>query len=72
MYYSKFASDIENMLATLRNSGLQAKYMDFFLAGFDSYCNENFPDTSLLTSDIAEKWIHNTTFEFKVHRSRRV
>lgn len=72
MYYSKFASDIENMLTTLRNSGLQVKYMDFFLAGFDSFCKENFPDASLLTADIAEKWIHNMTSESKAHRSRRV
>jgi len=72
MYDSKFASDIENMLTTLHNSGLQVKYMDFFLAGFDSFCKEKFPDASLLTSDIAEEWIHNTTSKSMAHRSRRV
>jgi integrase len=72
MYNSKFASDIENMLATLRNSGLQVKYMDFFLAKFDTFCKEKYPDASLLTSDIAEKWIHDATSESKAHMSRRV
>jgi integrase len=72
MYFSQFASDIDNMLTTLRNSGLQVKYLDFFLADFDNYCKESYPNVSLLTSEIAEKWIHNTTSESKAHMSRRV
>lgn len=72
MYFSKFAQDMENMLTSLHNSGLQVVYMNFFLAEFDAFCKRVFPDADVLTSDIAEKWIHNTTSESKPHMSRRV
>lgn len=72
MYYSKFAPDIENMLTSLHNAGLQVIYINFFLADFDRFCIAVFPDISILTSEIAEKWIHNTTSKSKAHMSSRV
>jgi integrase len=60
------------MLTMLRNSGLQVIYLDFFLADFDSYCMENYPNASLLTPEIAETWIRNTESESSAHMSRRV
>lgn len=72
MYYSKFAQDVQNMLTSLHNAGLQVAYINFFLADFDRFCVEIFPDASVLTREIAEKWIHNTTSESKAHMARRV
>jgi len=72
MYYSKFAPDIENMLTSLHNAGLQVVYMNFFLADFDKFCIDIFPVASILTLEIAEKWIHNAASESKAHMSRRV
>lgn len=72
MYCSKFAPDMENMLASLHNTGLQMAYINFFLDDFDSFCMDIFPDASILTSDIAESWIHNAASESKAHMSRRV
>jgi integrase len=72
MYRSKFATDVENMLTTWRNSGLQLGFIDYFLADFDKFCIESFPNASLLTKDIAEKWIHNTTSKSQCHMARRV
>lgn len=72
MYHSKFAADIENMLVTLRNGGLRLMEMDYFLVDFDRFCTEKYPDVSTLTSEVAEKWIHNATTDSKAHMSRRV
>lgn len=72
MFGSKFAKDMENMLISLNNSGLQVAYMKFFLNDFDSFCKEKFPDTDVLTSDITENWIKNTTSKSKNHMTRRV
>lgn len=72
MYSSKFADDLENMLKTLHNAGLQMGGINYFLSDFDNFCIENFPYESLLTMEIAEKWIHNTTSESKAHMWRRV
>lgn len=72
MYKSKFAPDIENMLAILHNSGLQVKYLDFFLHDFDIFCMKEFQDKSLLSSSVAEAWIHSTSSESRCHMSRRV
>lgn len=72
MYCSKFAQDMQNMLTSLHNAGLQVVYINFFLADFDRFCAVAFPDASVLTRDIAEAWIHNTTSKSKPHMSRRV
>jgi integrase len=72
MYCSKFAQDIQNMLTSLHNAGLQVAYINFFLADFDRFCVDTFPDASILTREIAEKWIHSTTSKSKPHMSRRV
>jgi len=72
MLNSKFATDMENMLTTLRNFGIQVKYMNFFVTDFDRFCKEKYPEASTLTLDIAEEWIHNTTSKSKAHMSRRV
>lgn len=60
------------MLDTLHNSGLQMAYLDSFLKDFDRFCVINFQDDALLTSEIAEAWIHNTTSKSNKHMSRRV
>lgn len=67
MYYSGFAKDIENMLLTLQLMGI-----DFFLADFDRFCADKYPGGSLLTSEVAEKWIHSATTDSKAHMWRRV
>jgi len=72
MYHSKFALDIENMMASLHNAGLQMAYIDFFLADFDRFCIDAFPDASVLTLEIAQGWIHNTVSGSPSHMSRRV
>lgn len=72
MYQSKFAQDIQNMLTSLHNAGLQVAYINYFLADFDAFCVVSFPDDFVLTRDIAEKWIHNTTSKSRPHMSRRV
>ena len=72
MYNSKFATDMIKMLDTLHNSGLQMEYLDSFLKDFDCFCVINFPDDVLLTSDIAEAWIHNTSSKSSKQMSRRV
>lgn len=72
MYYSKFAPDIENMLASLHNCGLQMDYINFFLHDFDLFCVNVYPDISLLVLEAAEAWIHNTESKSAVHMSRRV
>lgn len=60
------------MLKTLHNAGLQMMGMGYFLSDFDRFCFDNFPEESVLTMEIAEKWIHNTTSESKAHMCRRV
>ena len=72
MYHSKFASDLENMLKTLRNAGLQMGGIEYFLTDFDNFCNVNFPEEATLTMEVAEGWIHNATSESKAHMWRRV
>ena len=72
MYSSKFALDMKNMLTTLHNSGLQVMYINYFLSDFDKFCVSNFPNADVLTSDIAETWIRNTTSQSRPHMSRRV
>jgi integrase len=72
MYFSKFAADMENMLTSLHNGGLQVAYINYFLADFDAFCIAEFPGDSVLTRDIAEKWIHSATSDSKAHMSRRV
>jgi len=72
VYSSKFATDMENMLVTLHNSGLQVAYINYFLKDFDKFCVDNFPNSDVLTSDIAEKWIRSTTSTSRPHMSRRV
>ena len=72
MYNSAFSTDIENMLVHLHTSGLQVKYIDFFLHDFDDFCTENHPDEALLTRDISETWIHSMQSESTCHYARRV
>jgi hypothetical protein len=72
MYSSKFAPNIENMLVSLRNAGLQVAYINYFLADFDQFCLAEYPTASLLTAEISEKWIHSTCSKSKAHMSRRV
>lgn len=72
MYQSRFSHDINEMLAVLRNGGLQIQYIDFFLHDFDDFCIANYPDEDVLSDTIAEEWIHNTSSESRCHMSRRV
>jgi len=72
MYRSKFAPCIDDMLTSLHKSGLIVGFINYFLVDFDEYCNKNFPDASLLTSEIAESWIHNSVSPSKRHMSNRI
>ena len=72
MYSSKFAVDMQNMLTTLHNSGLQIGYINYFLSGFDRFCVNAYPNADVLTADIAETWIRDTDSQSKAHMSRRV
>ena len=72
MYSSKFAADMEDMLTTLHNSGLQLGYINYFLSDFDKFCADCFPHDDILTADIAETWIRNGNLQSKAHMSRRV
>ncbi len=72
MYDSRFASDIGNMLLTLRNGGMKLMGIEYFLTDFDRFCADKHPDASILTSDVAESWIHNATTDSKAHMCRRV
>lgn len=69
---SRFALDIKNMLQILHNVGLELKYMDVFLEEFDEYCSQNYPYISVLTENIAEKWIHNYTTTSKQQMDKRI
>lgn len=72
MYKSGFAKDIEQMFAILRNGGLKLVGADFFMHDFDDFCTECYPTETLLTFELAEKWIHNSTSTSQYHLSRRV
>lgn len=72
MYCSGFAQDLDNMLKTLHNGGLKMMGIEYFLSDFDCFCKENFAYDSILTMEIAEKWIQNTASESKAHMWRRV
>jgi len=72
MYASKFSVDMENMLTTLHNSGLQLGYINYFLKDFDKFCVASFLNADVLTADIAETWIRKTDSKSKAHMSRRV
>jgi len=72
MYNSKFAHYIDDMLVSLHKSGLKVRFINYFLADFDNYCKEQFPNDSLLTREIAEAWIHNSVSTSKRHMSSRI
>jgi len=72
MYNSAFSSDIKNMLEQLHTSGLQVKYIDYFLHDFDDYCAERYPEADTLTMELSEAWIHSTDSDSQCHYSRRV
>jgi len=70
--HSGFAHDIENMMHILHNAGLDLKYMDVRLEEFDNYSSQEYPKSSVLTYDIAEKWIHNYVANSKQQMDKRV
>ena len=72
MYNSAFSSDIKNMLEQLHTSGLQVKYIDYFLHDFDDYCAERYPEADTLTMELSEAWIHSMDSDSQCHYSRRV
>ncbi len=72
MYMSKFGPTMEDMLVVLHRSGLQMKYIGFFLGEFDAFCAKEYPESSLLTKEIAETWIHDTDSQSCNHIARRI
>ena len=72
MYTSKFGPVIEEMLAIRHRSGLQLKFIGFFLEDFDTFCTREYPKATLLTKEIAETWIHNSNSPSRLHMARRV
>lgn len=72
MYASKFGPVIEDMLIIRHRSGLQLKFIGFFLDDFDAFCVKEYPEAALLTKEIAETWIHNSDSSSRHHMARRV
>ena len=60
MYASKFGPVMEEMLTIRQRSGLQLKFIVFFLDDFDAFCAREYPEATLLTKEIAETWIHSS------------
>ena len=56
MYASKFGPVMEEMLTIRHRSGLQLKFIGFFLDDFDAFCAREYPEATLLTKEIAETW----------------
>ena len=54
MYASKFGPVMEEMLTIRHRSGLQLKFIGFFLDDFDAFCAREYPEATLLTKEIAE------------------
>ena len=72
MYASKFGPVMEEMLAIRHRSGLQLKFIGFFLDDFDAFCAREYPEATLLTKEIAETWIHSSDSPSRHHMARRV
>lgn len=72
MFTSRFGPAIEEMLAIRHRSGLQLKFIGFFLDDFDAFCTRMYPEAVLLTKEIAETWIHNSDSPSRCHMARRV
>ena len=49
MYASKFGPVMEEMLTIRQRSGLQLKFIVFFLDDFDAFCAREYPEATLLT-----------------------
>lgn len=72
MYASKFGPVMEEMLTIRHRSGLQLKFIGFFLDDFDAFCAREYPEATLLTKEIAETWIHRSDSPSRHHMARRV
>lgn len=72
MYASKFGPVMEEMLTIRHRSGLQLKFIGFFLNDFDAFCAREYPEATLLTKEIAETWIHSSDSPSRHHMARRV
>lgn len=48
MYASKFGPVMEEMLTIRQRSGLQLKFIVFFLDDFDAFCAREYPEATLL------------------------
>lgn len=72
MYASKFGPVMEEMLTIRHRSGLQLKFIVFFLDDFDAFCAREYPEATLLTKEIAETWIHRSDSPSRHHMARRV
>ena len=72
MYASKFGPVMEEMLTIRHRSGLQLKFIGFFLDDFDAFCAREYPEATLLTKEIAETWIHSSDSPSRHHMARRV
>lgn len=48
MYASKFGPVIEEMLIIRHRSGLQLKFIGFFLDDFDAFCAREYPELPCL------------------------
>lgn len=56
-FQSKFAPDIQKMREWRKTLGYAENSYDRYLAQFDSYCKENFPDADVITWDIALSYL---------------
>ena len=72
MYASKFGPVMEEMLTIRHRSGLQLKFIGFFLDDFDAFCAREYPEATLLTKEMAETWIHSSDSSSRHHMARRV
>ena len=60
MYKSGFAQSIIDMIAFKTALGHKINSYKWYLANFDSFCQEHFPDETVLTSEIALAWCNDT------------
>lgn len=69
---SCFQEHSKNMMQRLHNLGFSLKYLEAFLEEFDYYVDQHCPTETLLTSELAENWIHSSQTKSKQQLDKRV
>ena len=59
-FHSHFAKSLEDMIKFKTALGHKMKSYKWYLLNFDKFCQENFPNESILTSELALAWCNAT------------